>query len=339
MTLATISVFSWNRFRSRSLYIAPEVVGKRHRFLYDGHRVTISLPTLKMLTPRKELMTQIDHEVLLSYNSWREENGEEHPVAYWVSSVDIVIDYGKPIKVPNGVLDRSPNAYDLVSKKRQGQLNKIANDQEDVARRVFDYWLKIMRWKTDNSSLGRPEVKGHESGWSTYLLDASTRKRFWIGETVIHVSRENPVTLQEWNKVGKLIRNSVHSPLYFDYYYDALEHLALGDLDRCIVDLAVSCETLMRGVIETNLPPNLLDSINKYIDKASIYNYIEDFIPDLLKPIKRGRFRVLKKDIKDLFTERNSILHGKNRSSSNLADCQRFISMTRSLMNLFPQQR
>lgn len=308
--------------------------------MYDGRQVTISLPTIKMLTPGKELMSQLDHgEVLLSYNSWREENGEERPIAYWVSSVDIVIDCGKPMKVPNGMLERSPNAYDLVSKKRQSRFNKIANDQEELARRAFDYWLKIMRWKTDNSSIGRPEVKGYKSGWGTYLVDSSTRKRFWIGDMTFKTSLEKPITLQEWNRAAKLLKAGGRAPLYFDYYFDALEHLALGDLDRCIVDLAVSCEALMRGAIETYLSQNLLSSINEYVNKANIYNYYEDFIPDLLKPLKRRKFQTLKQDIKGLFTARNSIVHGKSRNSSSLADCQRFILTTRNLMNLFSQSR
>lgn len=339
MELATISILSWNRFRSRSLYIAPEVVGKSHRFSFEGFQVTISLPTLKVLTPREDLM-KIEHEdVLLHYNSWKEENGEEHPLAYWVTSVDVEVYNGNPIKVPKGVLNHSPNAYDIVSPKRQSRLNKIADIQEELAERAFDYWLRVMRWISDNSSIGRPDVRGHDSGWSTYLLDANTRNRIWIGNTILTVRAGKPVTLQQWKRAGKILKNGMNSPLYFDYYLDALEHFELGDLNRCIVDLAVSCEALMRSIIGNKLPPTLLGSINKYIDKANISNYYEDFIPDLLNPVKKRKYRILKKDIKELFNERNSIVHGKKRISTDLVTCKRFISMTRNLMELLPQSR
>lgn len=338
--MKSVNPVSWNRFRSRLLYVVPEVVGRKHKFSYDDHLVTVSLPTLDKLTSIDDLMTAADHqEILLTYNSYKEENGEKRPNAYWVRSVDVTVDYSRTIKVPNKILNKPPNAYSLLTKKKQSQLNKVADEQEGLARKAFDYWLKVVRWKTDKWAIGRPEVKGYESGWGTYLLDKSTQKQFWIGGNIIQVRLRKPITLQEWNKVGRLVRKGEQSPLHFDSYFDALEHLELGDLDRCIIDLAVSCESVMRGVIGNSLPPNLLNSINKYIDSAKINNFTDKFIPDLLKETKRESFRQIKKDITNLFAERNAILHAKKKNSTSLDDCQRFVEATRKLINLLPQSK
>lgn len=297
MSMATISLLSWNRFRSRSLSVVPEVVGKKHRFSYEGHKVTISLPNLKKLTSREELRKKHPFDIpLLSYNSWREINGEEHPTSYLIGAVDVVVDYHRPIKVPRGIFNRPPNAYKIVSKKRQDRLNNIADDQIAIALRAFDYWLKVLRWKSNHSTIGRSEISGNESGWGTYLLDATTRKKVWIGtNNIILVGGGRPITLHQWNMVSKVVRNGIRSPIYIDYYFDALEHLDLDDLDRCVVDLAVSCEALMRGAIGSILPTDLLNSVSKYVDKAAINTYYEDFIPEYLKPAKKARFGMLKR--------------------------------------------
>jgi len=106
MESENISILSWNRFKSRFLYIVPEIVGKSHEFTFDGHLVTISLPSLEKLTPREDLVKIEAHEqALLYYNSWREENGVEIPIAYGVGFVDMTINISKVISVPSEILN------------------------------------------------------------------------------------------------------------------------------------------------------------------------------------------------------------------------------------------
>jgi len=338
MESENISILSWNRFRSRFLYIAPEIVGKSHEFTYDGHLVTISLPSLDKLTPREDLTKLEDHEqVLLCYNSWKEENGVENPIAYWVGYVNVTINISDVINVPSGILNHPPNAYDLLSEERQNNFNEIAGYQVKIAERAFEYWLKVIRWQSDNSLIGRPEVRGFESGWSTYLIEKDTRKRIWIGIETIVVEKEKFVTIQDWNNTSKLLKQGVHSPIYVDYYFDALEHFRLEDWGRCVIDLAVSCEALMRGFVVSNLPSDQSKSIVNYIDQANIHNYIDKFVSDFLDPVKKKSFDNLKKDLKDLFTARNAIAHGGKLNSLSSKDCQRFIKVIRNLIDLILQ--
>jgi len=216
-------------------------------------------------------------------------------------------------------------------------LNEIASYQGGIAERAFEYWLKVIRWQSDNSLIGRPEVRGFESGWSTYIIEKDTRKRIWIGAEISLVEREKFITEQEWNNIDKLVKQGVHSPVYVDYYFDALEHFRLEDWGRCVIDLAVSCEALVRGFVVNNLPSDQPKSITNYIDQANIHNYIDKFVSDFLDPVKKKDYDNFKKDVKDLFVMRNIMAHRGKLSSLSSKDCQRFIKAIRNIIDLITQ--
>lgn len=173
-----ISILAKNQFRTRSLLITPEVVGRKHEFQYNDHLIIVSLPTLNMLTPLDELvkLEQYD-DVLLFYDAYNEENGEKHPIFYYVGYVEVTTDNVKTISLPEEILNHAPNAYNFLSEESQNRLNKIATNQGEVAEGAFNFWLEMIRWKSNSPSIGRPEVRTFKSGWGTYLLDSVTQKK------------------------------------------------------------------------------------------------------------------------------------------------------------------
>jgi hypothetical protein len=340
MKSTRISLYSWNRFRSQDLYILPEVVGRKHEFTYDDYEVTISLPLLDMLTPLEEFMKLEEHDdVLLSFNSYIEENGKIKPTFYEVGYVDVTVNSGKEMSLPPEILNHQPNAYDLLSTESQNRLDKIATEHGRVAEQAFNYWIGIIRWQTVSSAIGRPEIRSFKSGWGTYLKDKTTRKRIWHGGTLPTTRAGTQVTasltLEQWNNAENLLKQGVHSPIYLNYYFDAVEHFDLMDLERCVIDLAISCEVLMKTFVRDKLPAGQPDSIKEQIERTNISIYYEKFLPDMLDSAKKKKYLEILSGLKELFKHRNAIAHGGISSSLTPELCKGFIETTKKFIEIF----
>ena len=342
MKSTRIALISWNRFRSRHLYVLPEVVGRKHEFTYNDYVVTISLPSLDVLTPLEELvkLDYYEHEdVLLSFHSYKEKNGKMYPTFYEIGYVDVTVNGGKQMSLPPEILIRQPNAYELLSTESQNRLDKIATEHGRVAEQAFNFWVGVIRWQTGSSAIGRPEIRSFKLGWGTYLRDEVTCKRIWHGGTLPTTRAGTQITasvyLEQWNNAEILIKQGVHAPIYFNYYFDAVEHFDLMDLERCVIDLAISCEVLMKTFVREYLPARQPDSIKEQIEKTNINVYYEKFLPDMLEPAKKEKFLELQSGIKALFKHRNAIVHGGGSSSLTPTLSKGFIETTKNFIELF----
>jgi hypothetical protein len=280
-----------------------------------------------------------DQEVLLSFHAYKEENGKKIPVFYEVGYVDVTVNGGKAISLPSEVLNRPPNAYDLLSTESQNRLDKIATEHGRVAEQAFNCWIEIIRWQTGSSAIGRPEIRSFKSGWVTYLRDEATRKRIWLGGTLL-TTRTGPqetatVTSEQWNNAEILLKQGVCSPLHLNYYFDALEHFDLMDLERCVIDLAISCEVLMKTFVRKRLPTGQPESIKEQIERTNISVYYEKFLPDMLEPVTKEKFLELQSGLRALFKQRNAIVHGGESPSLTPILCQGFIDTTKNFIDLF----
>ncbi|MEW6716257.1 MAG: hypothetical protein AB1345_01955 [Chloroflexota bacterium] len=322
---------------SRNLYIEPALLGLEHEFSFEGYSIAISLPTSKDIPSEDELFKtpQDDYRLFrISYNTWKEVNGHKIPVAYWIHSVDVKIKLVDTLSIPEDMLPRHPNAYNLITKEQQDHLNALADEYGQIAEKAFDLWVRIMRWKCDNSSIGRPEIRGVNSGWGTYLLEASSENRIWRGETVIRFHRSKPVTKKEWNEVQVALQEGQTSPIYYDLMFDAVEHMKIGDLQRSVVDLAISCESLLRKIVTQNLPIGLNDAMTNYISNAKINWFLDKFFPQILQPPNALIFSNMKGKLKDLFQARNDIVHSRKPVLITLNECGEFIKVTKELILL-----
>jgi hypothetical protein len=111
-----IPLNSWNRFNTNHLAVVPSLLGRFHRFTFDAFSVRVELPSHELL-PIKDI-----HSRRLSFNAWREIDGERIPRYFSVYNVDIRIFVTEPHLFPEEALDLPPNAFDLVPKERQEQL-------------------------------------------------------------------------------------------------------------------------------------------------------------------------------------------------------------------------
>jgi hypothetical protein len=320
---------SWNRFLTRDLVILPDLVGSNHRFQFEDLETTIKLPG-----PDK-LPIKPNEGELLSYNGWREVDGKNVPLYYWVHAVDITVSLPIPISLPNGILEKAPNACEVVTPPKQEELNELAKSNQSIAERAFDRWLRVMRWKCDDSSIGRPEIRGHGSGWGTYLI-TSSGQRVWIWHDAFRSKRCKTITLEMWKTAESALQENLSPPVYIELMFDAIEHMKRGDFQRALVDMAVACETYLRKLVADSLPDGITKSIVEYVDNCNIRNVLTKFVPELANEEEKKALKAITSTLHQLFDNRNDALHTGRVSGVTLPECERYLEATKRLLQLRP---
>lgn len=325
----SIPVSSWNRFLVRNFRIEPRLAGARHEFTYDHCKVLVQLPSNKYL-PKEPFEGEI-----LSFNTYRESDGEIIPVYLRVHVVDITISCSEKIVVNGEIANHPPNAYNIVPKSQQESLDVLAGSHSLMAEKVFDLWIRILRWKSRDGGIGRPRVIGHESGWGTHLVADSDGKQIWnFREPEILWIGEPVVTAEIWNTVESAIQSDKQPPVFIELMYDAVEHVRLGDLQRATVDMAVACECYLRKLVTESLPNGLTNSLSGYVDDANIRTVLTKFIPDLLNDEERQHLKRIESRLHKLFNVRNDILHTGRNQALSANDCAKFLDATRALIDI-----
>jgi len=225
---------SWNRFIIRNLTVETDLVGLFHEFQFDEKRVRIQLPSAKYL-PGED-----GEGEKLSCNSWRLVDGKQVPTKYWVHEVDVTILIPNRITIPEEVLSRQPNAYDIYSQAEQDRLDEIANQYGGLAEKAFDIWIRVLRWKCNNSAIGRPAIHGSRSGWSTYLIHENISQSVWASNDTMVAKGSKPMTSLEWQAVETAMQANNMPPIYFELMFDSIEHIKNEDLQRAVVDLWIN---------------------------------------------------------------------------------------------------
>jgi hypothetical protein len=328
MTRAKMTIASWNRFISRNLSIHPDLIGAAHEFSHEQHKITIRLPSIK------HLPTEPNRGELVTFNHYTEVDGKKTPIQYWVHVVDVLVEIPVKVSVPREMLDRPPNAFEIVSKNQQKYLNQLASTHGAIAERAFDLWLRTLRWKCDNSAIGRPEISGFESGWSTYLIAEPEDKEIWIAPMVFQAKGSKIVTPEVWEEVRSSLDSGLAPPVYADLVMDAIEHIKLGDLQRAVVDVAIACESFLRTLVAVSLPTGLQDSIITYIDDANIRPILDKFIPDILDPLEKKELDKIKGKLHAIFDVRNKIVHKGSGSGVTAEMCRGYIETAKRLIAL-----
>jgi hypothetical protein len=241
MTDSKINIISWDTFIARNLIVAPELLGLSHEFTFKNGLAKIELPSADNLP--KEITDESirqSYDSVLTIKSYREEDGRKIPLGISVNSIDVTVSLNITINLPEEVLTRHPNPIDLLSDNQQKRLDEISKSHRDVSSGAFDRWVRILRWKSNNGSICRPEVHGLESGSSNYLLDDTTKWRFWASPYIVTVYLHKPIPLSEWHRVEEALKLGQESPVYIDAMFDGIEQFKVGNLQQSVVYLAVA---------------------------------------------------------------------------------------------------
>jgi hypothetical protein len=222
----------------------------------------------------------------------------------------------------------------LVPKQQQEHFEKVLTDYSSVARRAFDLWIRMVRWKADAYRIGLPDVEDVETGWSTYLQEKATQKDVWASGHIFTVYAAKSVTPEQWDDVSAALGDGVQPPIFWDLLYDAMGHLERQDLKRTIVDAAVAAETYMKTIVHQGLPPSLDEPVRKYIDRAHISRVNSSFFPARLDAEQMKRYRTLKPVLTQLFDDRNDIMHTGRKEGLTEQHCRKLIDSVHDLLSL-----
>jgi hypothetical protein len=324
-----LTMASWNKFLTRELIIHPDLVGAEHEFTHENCKVRIQLPSKKHL-PKEPLEGK-----LLTFSVYREVDGQVIPSNFWVHAVDVVVCISEEVTVPEDILKQSPNAYEIIPKTQQHQLDEVAKAYTTIAEKAFDTWIRILRWKCDNSSIGRPEISDHESGSGTYLTTASAGQRIWVWQAPIpwEIGQE-VVTPEIWNDANSALQVGIKPPVFVELMFDTMEHMKLGDLQRATVDMAVACECYLRMLVSNSFPAGINRSIREYLGDANIRSVLTRFVPEILDQKEKTQLEKIASKLHKLFDTRNDIVHTGRTTILKLVDCQQFLDATRKLFAL-----
>lgn len=304
----------------------PELLGQSHKFEFEGKEVRIDLPSASDLPDGENRSDQ------LSLTGWKETESGDVPRKYNIHRVNVFVHFDSELTFPTEVLSRSPNASDLFSSSQQKSLDKQTQKYGQIAENAFDLWIRTLRWQCRKSCIGRPEIQGHETGWTTYLIDENTNHRVWGSPLRMVIMFSDPVTVAQWKKVEKALSQRLQPPIYYEQFSDGEEHLRRDDLQRAVVDFAVACEVFIRTIVMRDLPDQLSQAVKDYIDETNIRKVMSSFFPAALDKDGNDILDRIRSELHKLFDARNEILHSGNMQDLDTDKCQNFRNATRKLI-------
>lgn len=310
-------------------------MGRSHSFIYEKHNIKIALPRKSEIPSdeeNKNLFSKGNSRVY--YNSWKTIDNKKYPTAYFIDNVDVFLDVPNEISLPDELINHHPNAYDIISPIKQKKIDLLIQKYNRHSIKAFDLWIRTLRWKSDNFSIGRTEIKGFKTGWGPYLVESDNLKHLWKGDLTLTLKRYKALTSKQWNAVGRTLKSCIGPPIYFDLFYDAQNNFNNNDLSRFVIDLSMSCETLFRLVVSKKIPSMLKKEIKKHILNTRINNYWQKFFPEILRKEDLDTYRNIKSNIEKLFQVRNGILHHANVYNLNTTNCEEFVKSTHILLNI-----
>lgn len=332
MNISKRKIKSWNRFEVSNFIVEIALLDSFHEFLFDEHTIRISLPSKKDI-PEKDVFDESDYEIKLGLAGAKIVDGKEIPTEYAVYQVDVSIVIPDKINISQEFFENKVNPYTHFIESQKNHFDKLAEKYYLMAERVFDLWLRILRWKCNNPAIGRPNIDNFGTGY-TELIDKETQKYIWGHNQPLALFLHKAVTLSIWSEIETALKDRLKSPVFFDFLFDAIEHLNNGDLQRSIVDTAVSCECLLRIQIMKSLPNNLNGSIKKFVDDANIRQVVTKFFPELLSEDQRKAYKKIESTLHQLFDKRNTILHSGKLDDLSEEECKKFINVTRNLISI-----
>jgi len=317
---------SWNRFVLRTFAVGLSLLGATHTWQMDDAAVELRLPSAEKIEKDRKYDNPVGR-----LSSWLDGS----PLEYCILQVDVRVFAEARVELPSEVLTRSPNAYDLIPQARQDDLETVATRHRAIAEMAYEYWLSVMRWVCDDYRIGRPDVVGNQSGWTTYLHERSSDTPIWGASRHIVIEGLHCVSDDEWQRAQELVCQGAHMPIYLAQRQDAEALLAQRDYRRCTIDLCIAAETFLREKVWASLPSTLADDVRTYVEKANIDQYIKNFFPTLLDQEQTSLYKSeLLRRLKELFESRNKIMHAGARNLVSFEGCSAHLHAVRSLFAL-----
>ncbi len=317
-----VNAASWSRFKPHGLMVARDLLGFVHRFEFEERRVEVRLPQEQHAT------SEAEHDTVVRCFMWKKIAGEEVPFGFDISAVDVVVDIDHAVSIQKEMIGHVD--LGIPTKSQADILDKLTSECDTVARKAFDYWIRVVRWTVRSLIVGRPIVVGYESGWSTYLIEKSSRQRFWAAAHTLKGYWPEPLSVEQWNTIQERLNESRRPPIWFEFLFDAYHKADMGDQSGCILSLAIALENMLRHVLLKQIPhnelldPRLIETISEINVRAVIKNITKcQFWTDEWKQNCKLA------DINKILDLRNKVAHLGHFELVGKADLDRFLKTAR----------
>jgi hypothetical protein len=321
--MPTINIKSWHRFITKEFCVESCLMGKSHTFSFENYEVKVKLPGADKAD--RNIKSDEVARVGTRISSTNE------VLNFYVLQVDLEIAIPEAIAVPDGVLDRPPNAFELFSDAEKNKLESIAKQQSGVSERAFKYWLEIIRWSSENSYIGQDSVSGAQSGWGTYLADVKSGHRVWAGSHTFFASFVREVTRAQWQLAQDRLNEAAQVPLHISFLCSAEQSCAAGYFQSSVIEVAMACEIYLRHSVVNYFSDNPGKSISRHIKKEKISRYINNFFGAIVLEQDKQVYQNLKSEIISLMSMRNTFLHEGEMDEANKENSRRFSAVAKKL--------
>jgi hypothetical protein len=181
---ANVELQAWTRFDTPNLIVAPELLGRSHVFTLEGHDISILLPSADRVAELSERGIETFGDGWVHIKSWRKRDGLPELLAIGVYSIDVVI----RIPLPEEARTRHI-IHDVYSEQQKNHLDNLASEYSNLASNAFDLWIRTLRWKEGNYSIGLLDTGGTMTPEGrTEIREKDTPHRFWAGALSIHAT-------------------------------------------------------------------------------------------------------------------------------------------------------
>lgn len=295
-----------------------------HTFERGGNEIQVTLPKLSALSD------EFRSHGMASVGSSRAADGAV--LDYEIHRVDVRTDASMSILVDPETFNRAPKAYELYTQQEQDEFENICDRHLDIAKTSFEYWLSVLRWKLEDHRIGRVQIVGAESGWSTYLEDVENSHDLWAARLMYSVPGYRVVKRHEWAEIEHSLQLKESPPTHIGLQHDAQENISHRDYRSALIELAMCCEIFLRSMVLKRLPKSFPENLVGAIEELNINQYVTKHFRNLVIEKDRDEYKKLSNELSSLFDKRNKLLHMGNSEGATREQCERFIRTAKQLL-------
>ena len=311
-----VAVGAYRWYHTRGLIIGPSLAGTEHTFKYHGHDVKVSVPG------RPGAKDKWNEDSAIFCRSWKLYKSGKRPTSFVVRRVSLVLDSNSVKSIREDAIGRvNTQLFSTADAKR---LEIFAEKQGEILDKAFFYWASVVRWKCKRYSIMHSRDDLGISDSNLYLVERATMQRFYAPPTVIRVTWERPITEKEWKAVQESIRSQEEVPLWQLSIGEAHHRFSSGDSRGAILELAISVEVLVRHLVESFLSDRAPNDFRRMVSKIGLRQLLEQWERLGFKSKAWGSFPHIKRDILQVITLRDSIMHRGHTSDIHAAEFKRY---------------
>lgn len=256
---AALGLWSREHMKCEPLFVEPEVAGRQAAFPLGEFDVLIKLPNAPVGEEKRSRGIEVGSYRINPYQ----------PIYFQISSVEIFASRrGSKIRVPGEILSGDKLAATTRFFRASDLLERTAAEYQSVARRGFDVWKRMLRWKAVNWRIGRGSLSEVSGG--AELINEADGRHVWSATTTITTPMQQEISVMLWDVAMKDLQAQVDIPLPVDLFFEACHHASLGDIRRAALDAAVAVEVFIRERVAASLPEGLGEAAREVIDTANI---------------------------------------------------------------------